>query len=259
MAGFLFHDIIFGPVKSRRLGVSLGINPLPVKSKLCTFDCIYCECGWTDDHKIEKREIPSRETLHDYLERKLIELKESEIIPDSLTFAGNGEPTLHPQFGGIIEDTIALRDQYFPQAKVTVLTNSTTLYRPEVAEALKKIDQNILKLDAGTEETYRKINQPGSNIRLADIVENLIRFEGNIILQTLFVRGNYRDTYIDNTREEELRIWLNHIEKIKPAYVMIYPIDRATPAEELEKVPTEELEQIASRVNELGVATRVYE
>lgn len=259
MAGFLFHDIIFGPVRSRRLGISLGINPLSVDKKLCTFNCIYCECGWTDKHNAGKRELPGRNTIREYLEQKLIELKDSEITPDSLTFAGNGEPSIHPDFHGIIDDTIELRDKHFPQALITVLSNSTTLHKDEVFEALKKVDQNILKLDAGTEDTYRKINQVQTKTRLKDVVENLQKFNGKLIVQTLFLRGKFKDEIVDNTTEEEISLWLGYLDKIRPEYVMIYPIDRSTPAEDLEKVPSEELEAIAERVNDLGIRTRIYE
>lgn len=259
MAGFLFHDIIFGPVKSRRLGVSLGINPLPVDRKLCTFNCIYCECGWTDGHKAGKGDLPQRATIREFLERKLIELKESDIVPDSLTFAGNGEPSIHPDFDGIIDNTIALRDKYFPKALVTVLSNATTLHKEKVRVALNKVDQNILKLDAGTEDTFKKINQPLTDISFSKVVKNLKNFQGNLIIQTLFVRGQVGNFYVDNTRKKDLIPWLKFIAEIKPQYVMIYPVDRATPAETLEKVSREELEEIAEQVNDLGIATRVYD
>ena len=259
MAGFLFHDIIFGPVKSRRLGVSLGINPLPVDRKLCTFNCIYCECGWTDGYQADQGELPQRKTIREFLERKLAELKESDIVPDSLTFAGNGEPSIHPDFDGIIDDTIALRDKYFPKAAVTVLSNATTLDKEAVRKSLAKVDQNILKLDASTEKTFKKINQPLTNTSLREVVRNLVNFKGNLIIQSLFVRGQVGNFYVDNTTETELQAWLKYISEIKPQYVMIYPVDRATPAETLEKVSREELEEIAERVNELGIPTRVYD
>ncbi len=258
MAGFLFHDIIFGPVRSRRLGISLGINLLPAGIKYCTYNCLYCECGWTNSELPKKGTLPSRKEIRNFLELKLEELRESEIYPDALTFAGNGEPTIHPQFAGIVEDTIDLRDHFFPDADVVVLSNATQLNKPEIFNALGMVDQNILKLDAGTEEVFQKINLPKINITLSEIVNNLKKFEGDLIIQTLFLKGENNGQAIDNTNEEEIKEWLGHIKTINPHHVMIYSIDRDTPAENLERIPLSELEEIAAKVNELGVKTQVY-
>jgi len=254
----LFHDVIFGPVKSRRLGVSLGINLLPVDAKFCTFNCVYCECGWTHEVFGTDKKLPSRDYVKEKLEEKLKSMTEEDRHPDAITFAGNGEPTIHPQFAEILEDTIALRDEYFPQAKVSVLSNASTLDRPAVFEALKKTGESILKLDAGTEKTFRLINNPRSGITLRDIVEKLKAFQGALVIQTLFVRGNVDGKVIDNTSEPEVTRWLEHIRAINPKYVMIYPIDRETPVSSLEKISFSELGEIADKVEKLGIKTQVY-
>ncbi len=258
MNGFLFEQIIFGPIKSRRLGISLGINLLPLNRKHCSYNCLYCECGWTESETDEGQELPTREQVRQALEEKLVQMKAKGSMLDVMTFAGNGEPTLHPGFAEIIEDTIALRNEHYPQARVAVLSNASTAYESEIAEALKKVDQNILKLDAGTEESFQRINNPRTNIRLADLVENLRQFNGHLTIQTLFLRGTYKGIPFDNTTPEEVEAWLKHLEIIKPELVMIYPIARATPAEDVEKVDGETLQSIATRVEAMGIPTEVY-
>ncbi len=257
MSGFLFHEIIFGPVRSRRLGHSLGINLLPLKKKFCSFNCIYCECGWTPEDD-GKNTLPKRWEIAEMLEQKLIELKENDLPTDSITFAGNGEPTIHPEFDLIVKDTIALRDKYFPKAVTTVLSNSSMIHQSNIFEALKLVDKNVLKLDAGSQQQFERINLPHKKLQIKDIVENLTKFEGNLIIQTLFLRGSHNGQIIDNTTEEELTLWLEHLKKIRPQSVMIYPIARKTPAQDLEKIPREELEEIAERVHQLGIKTEVY-
>jgi wyosine [tRNA(Phe)-imidazoG37] synthetase (radical SAM superfamily) len=255
---FLFHDVVFGPVNSRRLGVSLGINLLPQESKFCTFNCIYCECGWTQEKVHSDRGLPSRELVKEMLEEKLKSMKEAGAHPDAITFAGNGEPTIHPQFPEILEDAIELKDRYFPDAKVSVLSNASTLDKPAVFNALKKTANSILKLDAGTEEMFRLINGPRSGITLHAIVAKLKEFRGELVIQTLFLRGILDGRRIDNTAEPEISRWLEHISAIHPKYVMIYPIDRETPLQTLEKVPFEELVSIAGRVEKAGIKAQVY-
>jgi wyosine [tRNA(Phe)-imidazoG37] synthetase (radical SAM superfamily) len=254
----LFHDVVFGPVKSRRLGVSLGINLLPVNSKFCTFNCIYCECGWDSQQLPKGEKLPGRELVRRRLEDKLIVLKESGMRPDAITFAGNGEPTIHPAFPAILDDTVRLRDQYFPYAAVSVLSNASMLDKPAVFEALKKADNNILKLDAGTEEMFRLINNPKSNITLAGLVEKLKAFQGKVIIQTLFLRGEYMGKSFDNSAGQELEHWISLIKEIRPQYVMIYPIDRETPLKTIENIPFEELRQIGERIEKEGIRTQVY-
>jgi len=258
MSTFLFDKLVFGPVYSRRLGVSLGINLLPNDSKYCNFNCIYCECGWTKNKKGNKLILPDRETLKEILSEKLQKLRGTINEPDAITFAGNGEPTIHPDFAGIIDDTIEVRDQYSPHTIISVLSNASMLHKPKVVNALMKIEKNILKLDTGIEKTFNSLNQPNGNLMLQKVVEHLEAFNGKLIIQTLFVRGSYNGHYIDNTSEKEMNAWLSLIKKINPEYVMIYPIDRGTPAKGLEKVSEAELNKIAKQVEKEGVKTEVY-
>jgi wyosine [tRNA(Phe)-imidazoG37] synthetase (radical SAM superfamily) len=257
MATFLFNELIFGPVKSRRLGISLGINLLPTNNKYCTFNCIYCECGWTDI-KGNNIVLPKRDEIKQKLAAKLKDLQGTENEPDAITFAGNGEPTIHPDFSAIIDDTIEARNQYAPKAKISVLSNASQLHKQRVKEALTKVDKNIQKLDAGTNEMFQRINQPLGKLSLSQIVDKLLSFEGKLIIQTLFIKGTYKGERIDNTSEEELSEWLEIVKKVNPEYVMIYPIDRDTPAKDLEKIPAEKMDAIAKRVNEAGIKTEVY-
>jgi len=258
MSTFLFDRIIFGPVKSRRLGVSLGINLLPATRKMCNFNCIYCECGWTTDKTADKSALPKRDEIYRALERKLSEMKSKKSAPDVITFAGNGEPTLHPDFPSIVDDTIELRNRYFPEARIAVLSNSTTITIPSVKEALLKVDQNILKLDSGFDLTVRVHNQPRVNVKVAELIGNLRKFNGQLIIQTLFLRGTHNGKSIDNTSKAEIEAWLRAVEMIKPYEVMIYTISRDTPeGSMLEKVPLSELKQIAGMVNKLGIKTSV--
>jgi wyosine [tRNA(Phe)-imidazoG37] synthetase (radical SAM superfamily) len=258
MATFLFDEIIFGPVKSRRLGVSLGINLLPVNKKLCNFNCIYCECGWTRDVEITASRPPSREEVYKALDLKLSELKAKNHAPDVLTYAGNGEPTLHPDFPGIIDDTLSLRNKYFPGARIAVLSNSTTISDPRVKAALLKVDQNILKLDSALESTIKLHNQPQVNINVNELIDNLVSFNGKVIIQTLFLRGTYHGKIIDNTTPSEIHAWLKAIKRIKPSEVMIYTISRDTPEGAiLNKVPLNELKKIAASVDSMGIRTQV--
>jgi wyosine [tRNA(Phe)-imidazoG37] synthetase (radical SAM superfamily) len=258
MSTFLFDRIIFGPVKSRRLGVSLGINLLPAGRKVCNFNCIYCECGWTLDTSKEKNSLPKRGEIFKALDKKLSEMKAKNTPPDVITFAGNGEPTLHPDFPAIVDDCIELRNKYFPDARIAVLSNSTTITIPSVRDALLKVDQNILKLDSGFDLTVRVHNQPRVNVKVAELIGNLKRFSGQLIIQTLFLRGSYKGRTIDNTTPEEIETWLKAIEMIKPYEIMIYTISRDTPdGGRLEKVPLAELKRIAQMVNRLGIKTSV--
>ena len=258
MPTFLFDRIIFGPVKSRRLGVSLGINLLPASKKVCNFNCIYCECGWTIDASKEKSILPEREEIYKALDRKLSQMKARNNPPDVITFAGNGEPTLHPDFPAIVDDCIELRNKYFPKARIAVLSNSTTITIPRIREALLKVDQNILKLDSGFDLTVRIHNQPRVNVRVAELIGNLKGFNGQLIIQTLFLRGSFNGRNIDNTTPEEVETWLKAIKMINPYEVMIYTISRDTPESgRLEKVPLAELKRIALMVNKLGIKTSV--
>jgi wyosine [tRNA(Phe)-imidazoG37] synthetase (radical SAM superfamily) len=258
MSGFLFHETVFGPVMSRRLGVSLGINLLPVDYKYCTFNCIYCECGWTHNKTGGNNKLPERNEVRSKLEKKLKSMKSTGQAPDAITFAGNGEPTIHPEFPAIIQDTIEMRDKYFQESRITVLSNASMLHRKDVFQALNAIEDNIQKLDAGSEEMFSLINQPAGDRRLETIVEQLRRFDGNLIIQTLFLRGRHNGKTVDNTTDQEVDLWISHLKKVKPKYVMIYPIDRATPEQDIEKIPFEELSEIAKKVNGEGINTKVF-
>ncbi len=258
MATFLFDEIIFGPVKSRRLGVSLGINLLPTQKKICNFNCIYCECGWTRDIEKAVSHLPGREEVYDALESKLKELKRRKQAIDVITYAGNGEPTLHHDFAGIIDDSISLRDKYFPKSKIAVLSNATTLGNPLVKAALLKVDMNILKLDSAFEATIKIHNQPRVRFNIEELIDELTQLNGKVIIQTLFLRGKYNGKIIDNTTPAEVNAWLRAIEKIKPSEVMIYTISRDTPAEgQLTKVPVKDLKVIAGLVESMGIRTQV--
>jgi len=258
MSTFLFDKIIFGPVKSRRLGVSLGINLLPETKKICNFNCIYCECGWTSDSNPSESRLPSRKEVYEALDRKLAQMKVRNTPPDVITYAGNGEPTLHPDFPGIIDDSIELRNKYFPAAEIAVLSNSTTITKPHIREALLKVEKNILKLDSAVELTVRIHNQPRVSMKTVELIENLRGFKGRLLIQTLFLQGSFNGRTIDNTTPEELEAWLKAIETIQPSEVMIYTISRDTPeGGQLRKVPLSRLKAIAAMVEKLGIKTQV--
>lgn len=249
MSTVLYPDIVFGPIHSRRLGISLGINLLPLKKKYCTFDCVYCECGLGDmEGHIG---LPSVDEVRAALEARLQKMKEEGPTPDVLTFAGNGEPTLHPKFPEIIEVVSGLRDRYFPEARISVLSNATRINRPEIRNALLKVDNNILKLDSAIESTMRKMNQPWNpDFHIGTLVENLKLFQGKLIIQTMFLRGSHAGEPIDNTTDREVDAWIELVKEINPYKVMIYSIDRETPIQTLEKVSGEELRAIASRLQQ---------
>lgn len=258
MSTFLFDKTVFGPVKSRRLGVSLGINLLPNDSKLCTFDCIYCECGWNPDSTKVKAILPSRENVKTALERKLVEMKGHNELPDVITFAGNGEPTMHKEFAQIIDDTISLRNEYAPEARIAVLSNSTMLFKSTVVDALKKVDDNILKLDSAFTETVEIMNCPVGKFNLKNVVDQLSAFDGELVIQTMFLRGEFKGKKFDNTTKQEVDEWIKLLGIIKPERVMIYTIARDTPLQSLEKITLEELQNIAASVeSELGITVEV--
>ena len=244
----LFGEIAYGPIHSRRLGTSLGMEIMPLEHKLCTFDCVYCECGWNE--RVDHPRLPAREEVRQALETKLNQIVNGTCPNgtglDVITFSGNGEPTLHPDFLGIIQDTCALRDRYCPSAKVSVLSNSTQLGRQDVVQALRLCDNRILKLDAGTDEMMRRIDRPvNSGLTVEKIIEWLSVFNDDFTLQTCFLRGSHDGEVIDNTTQEELEAWYRAVAQLRPKQVMIYVIDRKTPEEHLEKISREEMERIA--------------
>ena len=250
MQRVLFHSTVFGPIHSRRLGTSLGINLSPNDGKACTFDCLYCEAGF-NAQGVGTTGLPSEGKTLSELETKLREMRENGENLDVITFSGNGEPTIHPKFPEIAEGVMALRDRYFPEAKVSVLTNSTRIFSPRVAETLRRVDNNILKLDSAVEDTMRLIDRPNEKSFTVDnVVEALKQFEGTGIIQTMFLRGSHNGIPVDNTTPEELEALIDAYNEIKPREIMIYSIDRATPEQNLKKVPREELETIAERIRE---------
>ena len=254
MSTIIYPSPIFGPVHSRRLGISLGINLMPADGKICTFDCIYCECGFNKDHRT-KTPHPTREHVAEALETKLKEMQQENIHPDVLTFAGNGEPTSHPHFDEIIDDTIRLRNKYCPQAKISVLSNSTFIHRPKIHEALSKVDNNILKLDTINAEYINKVDRPTQpSYDVNRIIADIKSFNGQAIIQTMFMKGTTEGGYdVDNTTEAFVAPWLETIKEIAPREVMIYTIDRETPDLHLQKATHEELDAIRDRVIALGI------
>ena len=250
MSTIIYPSPIFGPVRSRRLGVSLGINLMPADGKVCSFDCIYCECGFNADHR-PTLPRPTREQVADALEAKLREMAATGERPDVLTFAGNGEPTGHPQFADIINDTLRLRDRHCPSARVSVLSNGTLIGRDSVREALMRVDNNIVKLDTVDNAFIRAVDRPASpSYDAARVVEQMKWFEGHVIVQTMFLKG----PALDNTTEACVAPWLQAVEAIAPQSVMIYTIDRETPDPTLRKASPEELDAICQRVQSLGIA-----
>ena len=257
MSTILFHEIVFGPIHSRRLGTSLGMNLLPYDGKLCSFDCIYCECGYNEDFRT-KTKLPDRQNVKAALEDKLIQLQQEGTNIDVITFAGNGEPTMHPQFAEIIDDTIELQDKYFPNAKISVLSNAMHIGKEKVFETLKKVDNNILKLDSAILDTVRLIDRPNApSYSIEKQIELFKRFDGNFIMQTMFVTGSHNGKTVDNTTEEEISAWLEAVRATRPREVMIYTIDRETPEKNLEKVSVEKLREIGKKVEELGIKINI--
>jgi wyosine [tRNA(Phe)-imidazoG37] synthetase (radical SAM superfamily) len=249
MATFLFDDIVFGPVKSRRLGQSLGVNLLPDNAKVCNFDCVYCECGWTH---ASSGKLPSKQAIFARMKSGFQDCVDNHIDVDVITFAGNGEPTLHPDFSDIVDETIRLRDMILPHAKIAVLTNAGNLHKPVVRESLRKIDMAILKLDSAIESTVLTINQPAPGFRFESYIENIKNFPGRKIIQSMFLKYRKEDVFIDNASERELAAWINALKMIQPELVMIYSVARDTPDAGVEAHDRETLERIAKRVRQAG-------
>ena len=257
MTMLLFDQIVYGPVHSRRLGVSLGVNISPTDGKRCSFNCIYCECGLNEERPA-KQKAPCRKDVQNALESKLLHLTSEGLQPDVITFSGNGESTLHPEFDGIIDDTLALRNWLCPQARVAVLSNSTMLHKEGVFQALCKVDDNIMKLDSVVDTRIRQIDDPeNKHFSSAELIRQLCRFNGQLIIQTIFLRGIHNDVVIDNTNDEEILAWIEALKKINPRKVMIYTINRATPVKTLQKLLLSELEAIAERVRKEGFEVSV--
>lgn len=248
MSTVIYPSPIFGPVKSRRLGVSLGINLMPADGKICSFNCVYCECGFNEERRPHSKR-PTREEVRNALCAKLTDMQAHGPEPDVLTFAGNGEPTAHPDFANIIDDTLSLRDRFFPKAKVSVLSNATFIHRDNVFKALLKVDNNIQKLDTVNRDYIGRTDRPTGTYDVPKTIARLVDFQGHVIIQTMFMKGNG----FDNTADSYVLPWIEALKKIKPASVMIYTIDRETPMKGLEKASREELDGIAHRVIEAGL------
>ena len=230
------EETVFGPIHSRRLGSSLGINLLPEKGKICTFDCIYCECGWNKDGRNDTQ-LPSAEKVRKALETKLQQCQCDGVNIDSITFSGDGEPTINPEFPRIIDDTIALRNKYYPNSKITVLSNATMVHKSEVFNALRKVDNPVMKIDAPTNEWIEKINHPAPGYDIHRVVEALKQFHGDFIMQTIFLKS--KD--IDSSSPEVLSGWMDIVRLLKPREIMAYTIDRPTPEEGLQKFTVDQM------------------
>lgn len=254
MSTVLYKSPVYGPVRSRRLGLSLGINLLPADGKRCTFDCIYCECGFNAD-RIPTLPFPSREEVCRTLESTLSRMAERGTRLDDLSFAGNGEPTLHPHFAEIVEETVRLRDRYCPQATVSVMSNATFIHRDTVRKALMLTDNNILKLDTVDPLFIGRVDRPViKRYDVEQVTDDMKKFYGHVIIQTMFLKG--RDTdgkELSNLGDEYVSPWLSAVKEIGPQSVMVYTIDRSTPDRMLRKASHEELDAICHRVQALGI------
>lgn len=248
----LREETVFGPIFSRRLGSSLGINLLPEKGKICNFDCIYCECGWNRDGR-DDTVLPTAEKVRTDLERKLIELQNTSIPVDSITFSGDGEPTINPEFPQIIDDTLRLRDQYYPQAKVSVLSNATRVHIPEVFNALRKVDNPIMKIDAPTNELIAKINNPAPGYDVARVIEALKQFEGDFVLQTCMLKS----PDFDSSNPKVVLPMMDIVRLLKPREWMVYTIDRPTPMQGLLKFSPQEMKALVQPVIDEGFKVQI--
>ena len=256
MSTIIYDSPVFGPIHSRRLGISLGINLLPKGGKVCSFDCIYCECGLNKERRT-KNPLPTADEVVEGLRSKLLSMKADGIVPDVLTFAGNGEPTLHPHFPEIVDRVREVRDSLCPSAKMSILSNATQIRRPEIREALMHFDNNILKLDTVNPTYINNVDRPQGHYDVEEQIACLALFQGHCIIQTMLMRGEYEGQNLDNTTEEYVAPYLEALARIKPRSVMLYTLDRETPVAGLEKAEAEAMERIAERIRELGIEVSV--
>lgn len=247
------EETVFGPIHSRRLGTSLGINILPEKGKACNFDCIYCECGWNRDGRSDTT-LPTPAKVRGALEDKLSQMMLAGEHIDSITFSGDGESTIHPDFPRIIDDTLALRDIFYPKAKVSVLSNAARVHVPEVFEALKRVDNAIMKIDAPTDDLISRVNKPASGYSLARVIEGLKQFEGDFVLQTMFLKS----PDFDSSSPEVLNGWMDIVRILRPRQIMVYTIARPTPQLGLEKFSEEQMHSLVQPLLAEGFDVRVY-
>ena len=254
MSTSLFDSLIFGPVQSRRMGVSLGVNLLPSTEKFCNYDCVYCECGFTyTPSKNTRLLLPPRSEVYAQLKTKIISMNPK---PNAITFAGNGEPTIHPEFCEIIDDVIEIRNEFCPSTEIVVLTNATQTHKPHIIKSLQKINRCMFKLDSGVESTFQKINQPLQSLNIQYFTKNIAQFP-NCILQTLFVYGEHKGEIFDNTTDEEVDALISCYKQINPSEIVIYGIQRDTPINTISKVSKEKLEQIAGKIRKVGLKVSV--
>jgi len=259
MATFLWSDIVFGPIHSRRVGTSLGINLLPVNGKLCSFDCIYCECGALSSGAPKKdRKMPSFEQVSDAMSRRFKELYDEGVKVDSISFTGNGEPTLNKDFPEIVDKTVELRDKYFPTAVISVFSNSTTLEKRGVFDALMKIDNRIMKVDCSDIQLLQLVNRPAPGYSLERVLKNLERFNGNFILQTMFFKGVVEGQEFDLTAPELVAGWSDIVRRLRPAKIMAYSLDRDTPVAGLMKIPRERLQEVTAPLRAEGFEIEIF-
>ena len=256
MSTIIYDSPVFGPIHSRRLGISLGINLLPKGGKFCSFDCIYCECGLNRERRT-KNPLPTADEVIDGLRSKLLSMKAEGIVPDVLTFAGNGEPTLHPHFPEIVDRVREVRDSLCPSAKMSILSNATQIRRPEIREALMHFDNNILKLDTVNPIYIYNVDRPQGHYDVEEQIECLALFKGHCIIQTMLMKGEYEGHNLDNTTEEYVAPYLEALARIKPRSVMLYTLDRETPVSGLEKATPEAMEAIAERIRGLNIEVSV--
>ena len=256
MSTVIYDSPVFGPIHSRRLGISLGINLLPKGGKVCSFDCIYCECGLNKERRT-KNPLPTADEVVSGLKEKLQALRQEGIVPDVLTFAGNGEPTLHPQFPEIVDKVREVRDKECPSAKMSILSNATQIRRPKIREALMHFDNNILKLDTVSPTYIYNVDRPQGHYDVEEQIACLELFHGHCIIQTMLMKGNFDGHDLDNTTDEYVVPYLEALARIKPRSVMLYTLDRETPVSGLEKAEPQAMEAIAERIRGLGIEVSV--
>ena len=256
MSTVIYDSPVFGPIHSRRLGISLGINLLPKGGKVCSFDCIYCECGLNKERRT-KNPLPTADEVEEGLRRKLQEMKQEGIVPDVLTFAGNGEPTLHPSFPEIVDRVRRIRDELCPSAKMSILSNATQIRRPEIREALRHFDNNILKLDTVNPAYINNVDRPQGHYDVEEQIRCLEMFQEQCIIQTMLMRGEYDGHDLDNTGEAYVGPYLEALARIKPKAVMLYTLDRETPVGGLLKADADVMQSIAERIRALGIEVSV--
>ena len=256
MSTVIYDSPVFGPVHSRRLGVSLGINLLPRGGKVCSFDCIYCECGLNSERRT-KNPLPTADEVESRLRTKLQEMRQEGLVPDVLTFAGNGEPTLHPCFPEVVDRVRRVRDELCPSAKMSILSNATQIRRPEIREALLHFDNNILKLDTVCPEYINTVDRPQGHYDVEEQIRCLALLQGQCFIQTMLMRGEYEGRDLDNTTEAYVGPYLEALRRIKPRAVMLYTLDRETPVSGLLKADRDRMQDIADRIRQLGIEVSV--